>query len=319
MAALICTTVVRPPLSMPRSPLIVATLLIAITLSGCIEAWTSEGRIKSSYSAEDGRRLFELLLTDPTFKDLADRVEPVTVHVVITAPQYKFVWPETDHGGLSFAAPKLKRVEDKHDRFTYLYADGTVSTISGGDPDFTLQTTSSVALGVLNADDGFRVFACAVKDNAATFDASNALYAASFNAAKGRLLESTTDCRSKVGDAATWKGKSGVLFVAPWTKDKPNPLLIARMGGEDGDYVGFDKYRAPVSWYNASKNYCDGIDCSGAGRSQGSGAMKACAKAVEDGYAKLPEESEWQTGVKVSKSVQRSAELTACKLVTGGK
>ena len=289
-------------LTFPRIGLV---LLVAVALAGCSSGIQilSDGKLVSRYTAEDGRQIFQLLLSEPSFKEVADKVAPVTVRAEITVREYRKEW--TDWGTLRIKA------ENRIETFDYEYAEGNVTTVTRDDPDFTLRTTQSIALDVLNADDGFRVFACALKDKAATLEATNPIHAASFNAAKGRIVGTTTDCRAKVGDAVTWKGERGVLFSL-------DEDLLARMGNESGDYLVFDKYRAPIAWLPASRDYCKNRDdCTGAGYSAKSRDIGACADEVNKAYAKADPVG-WDAGLHVSKAAKKAAELTACKLVLGG-
>jgi len=292
-------------LSFPR---IAAVLLLAVALAGC-EVNTnmqtfSQGHLISAYTAEDGRQIFELLLSEPSFKEVADKVAPLTLRAEITIQR-------TVSDDLGIGGKTIHRVQT----FDYDYADGKVTIVQADAPDFTLRTTESLTLNVLNANDGLRVFTCALRDNAATIESTNAAYAASFNAAKKRIVASATDCEAKVGDQVTWKGLHGVLFVPPSPHEEG--LFSARMGGEDGDYLTFDKYRAPVGWRPAAHNLCAAADCTGAGYSARSSDIAACALEVEKAYAEDPGESDWEAGLKVAPALKKAAELTACKLVQG--
>lgn len=304
---------------MPPSPRLLSAPLVALLLAGCHYydddypdyAW---GSLKSYYYSSDGEHLLTAILSQPDIKAVADEVAPVTIRAEITREVVNWSASEGKWvpGGL------------KTDQFTYRYQGGVVKTLSAPNSsalpaDFTLKTTKSITLDVLNADDGLRVFTCAMNDHAATLDATNPLHAASFNAAKGRLLEAATDCTAKAGDAVTHKSKSGVLIEIPGDA-AAKTRLAARMGNSSySEYLVFDKYRAPIQWLPASTKFCEGrAECNAAGYSARAESMSACAAEVEKAYSKDAAVDPWKKGLEVSKTLKKSAELAACKLAFGG-
>lgn len=294
-------------------PLSIVAVFIVAALAGCFE-YDYRYDLRSRVSYEDGEAILKGLLQEPRFKDVADRVAPFVIRV------------------------DLHDADADTTQFNYSYRGGIVSRAGPANPDFVLSTSYDVALAILNADDGFRVFACAMRADAVVFEAASKLRAASFNGAKGRLTESATDCAPKVGDKVTFRGREGALLNVSQIQNastgnlslaKHLPPHVANMfAGEkgdvwDADLLVFNEWRAPTGWLAwRSTYYCLDIQdpelCKGARTSVPSTVLAECKEKVEAAYAEDPPEGGWDAGLAAARATNKAGEEALCELFFGG-
>lgn len=205
-----------------RRTFLAALILAALLLLPAASA--GDTTLRSSFAAADGKRVFDALLANADIKAAADRVAPFHLRIAL------------GDGG----------------SFDYDYANGALSDASAASPDYTLTTTRDIALGVLNADEGFHILACALNENAATITASNVAYAAALNAAKGRIAGTVSDCHVYDGASVRFRGASGTIQDGSESK---LPRYVARMGDSGADFLAFNTWGAPTAWIPAASTH----------------------------------------------------------------
>lgn len=289
--------------------LIAAIVVVAVALAGCDryarESIAGSYPLRTEVYSVDGEVIFDALLTQPEFKDVADRVAPLTV------------------------LTQTLRPDGTVEKYYYWYQDGNVAHTEPTDPDFTVSTSLDLALSVLNAGhDGFRVFACALKVNMVTFEATNPVYAASFNGAKGRIVGSTTDCSPADGQKVHFRDLEGTL-VDGSTHGLPRHVARMAQGSliNADDLLSYNMWRAPMAWHRA---YCYDVEtisdsdilvtdwCRGSGTTTSSSDLATCTAAVHEAYPEDDATDGWDAGLRAAEKARKAAELAACTIVFGG-
>ena len=275
-----------------RALLFSAVLIVAFFAPTLSTAATPA--LASTFTAQDGKHVFETLVSNAQIRAAADRVAPFQLRIAL------------QDGG----------------NFDYRYESGAVSNASGGSPDFTLTTTRDIALSVINAEDGFHVLACALNENAATLSASNPVYGASLNAAKSRIVSGANRCHISDGREIGFKGLSGTIVDGT---PQGLPRYLARMGfNSSADFLAFNTWGAPTAWLPAATvhlcqtNSIFAISpCDEPGFSSPSNDVMRCDSAIQSAYPPTIARG-WDQGKVAADRVSSAAEHAACNFLSGG-
>ncbi|HWG91966.1 MAG TPA: hypothetical protein VNZ52_14035 [Candidatus Thermoplasmatota archaeon] len=279
--------------------------LLALAFLTAPFAAAGDYTLRSTFTADDGERLLSTLLKSGGIRDAADRK-------VASA------------GSLVF---EVRVLEGEAFRYTYT---GNI-TRGGGDPAISISMSRDVALGVLNADNGFRLLACAIKSGHASLASSSMIDGAALNVAKDRIVGSLS-CSFEAGNRVTFRGLSGNAITHDASKGLFTVDLMENFTRRsDLGLLVVNQFGAPVGWTERSSarlapGRFAGLSMFTVPRLQ----MDTCVSEVVVHYAaemhrvtSSVELGPWGAGgpsaaLLTRLSVASSAELQACAFLRGG-